>query len=185
MPLLELASIENDLKHSFFPEPTTVVGWPEYPEKGLKIMDEYNNQSGQSSYGGSMGTGAGTAPMKEKIAEKATEIKEQVIEAGRKATDKIDQSRQSTASTLEKTASTLHSSGDRVAGTGHQAVDAVAGAAHSAAKGVQATADYVRSNDLKAMGEDVQALVKRYPAYSIAAAAILGFLIVRGMRNSD
>jgi hypothetical protein len=35
------------------------------------------------------------------------------------------------------------------------------------------------------MGEDIQELVKRYPAYSIAAAAILGFLIVRGMRSKD
>jgi len=148
-------------------------------------MDDYNNQSGQSSYGGSTGAGAGTAPMKEKITEKANELKEQATQAARRATEKIDQSRQSTAGALEKTATSLHSSGDAVAGTGHQVVDAVAGAAHSTAKGVQATADYVRSNDLKAMGADIQALVKRYPTYSIAAAAVLGFLIVRGMRSGD
>jgi ElaB/YqjD/DUF883 family membrane-anchored ribosome-binding protein len=139
-------------------------------------MDDYNKQSGQSSYGESTGTGTtGTAArMKEQISEKAADVKEKVTDFGRKAGDKIDDSRESAAGALDKTASSLHSGGDKLSG-----------AAHSAADKIQATADYVRRTDLKGMAEDVQDIVKRYPGQSLAAAAILGFLVARGLRRSD
>jgi ElaB/YqjD/DUF883 family membrane-anchored ribosome-binding protein len=88
--------------------------------------------------------------------------------------DKIDDSRESAAGALGKTASSLHSGGDKLSGV-----------AHSAADKIQATADYVRRTDLKGMAEDVQDIVKRYPGQSLAAAAILGFLVARGLRRSD
>ena len=78
------------------------------------------------------------------------------------------------ASTLDRTASALHSKSDRVAS-----------AAHATADKIQATADYVRDHDFKEMANDVQELVKRYPGQSLAAAAILGFLVARVMRSSD
>jgi hypothetical protein len=53
---------------------------------------------------------------------------------------------------LDQTASSLHSGSDKLSGV-----------AHSAADKIQATADYVRRTDLKAMAEDVQDLVERYP----------------------
>lgn len=135
-------------------------------------MDDYNKQSGQSSYGESTGTGApGTAArMKEQIAD----AKEKVTDFGRKAADKIEDSRESAAGALDKTASSLHSGGDQLSSV-----------AHSAANKLQATADYVRRTDLKGMAEDVQDIVKRYPGQSLAAAAILGFLVARGLRGSD
>jgi ElaB/YqjD/DUF883 family membrane-anchored ribosome-binding protein len=139
-------------------------------------MDDFNKQTGHSSFGESTGTGAtGTAArMKEQVSEKAAEVKQSVTEFGRRAADKIDGSRESAAGALEQTASSLHSGGDKLSD-----------AAHSAADKIQATADYVRSTNLKGMADDVQNLVKRYPGQSLAAAAILGFLVARGLRSSD
>jgi ElaB/YqjD/DUF883 family membrane-anchored ribosome-binding protein len=140
-------------------------------------MDDYNTQSGQSSsYGESTGTGAaGTAArMKEQVSEKAGDIKEKVSDFGRKAVEKIDDSRQSAADVLDQTASSLHSGGDKLSG-----------AAHSAANSIQATAEYVRQTDVKGMAADVGELVKRYPGPALAAAAILGFLVARGLSGND
>jgi ElaB/YqjD/DUF883 family membrane-anchored ribosome-binding protein len=139
-------------------------------------MDDYNKQSGQSSHGESTGTGAtGTAArLKEQISEKAADVKEKVTEFGRKAADKIDDTRQSAAGALDKTATSLHSGSDKLSGV-----------AHSAADKIQATADYVRRTDLKGMAADIQDVVKRYPGQALAAAAVLGFLVARSMRNSD
>jgi ElaB/YqjD/DUF883 family membrane-anchored ribosome-binding protein len=139
-------------------------------------MDEFNKQPGQASYGESTGSGGtGTAArMKEQISDTAADVKEKVTEFGRKAADKIDGSRESAAGALDKTATSMHSGGDKLSGV-----------AHSAADKLQATADYVRRTDLKGMVEDVQDIVKRYPGQALAAAAVLGFLVARGLRRSD
>jgi len=141
-------------------------------------MDDYNKPIGQSSSGeptGSGSTGAGTAArMKEQISDTTADVKDKVTEFGRKAADKIDDSRESAAGALDQTASSLHSGGDKLSGV-----------AHSAADKIQATADYVRRTDLKAMAEDVQDLVKRYPGQALAAAAVLGFLFARGLRGRE
>src|ERR1700731_1578688 len=136
-------------------------------------MDDYNKQSGQSTnYGESTGTGAaGTAArMKEEVADKATDIKEKVSDFGRKAVEKIDDSRQSAADALDQTASSLHSGGDKLSSV-----------AHSAADSIQATAKYVLQTDVKGMAADVGEFVKRYPGPALAAAAIIGFLVARGL----
>jgi ElaB/YqjD/DUF883 family membrane-anchored ribosome-binding protein len=137
--------------------------------------DNYNKPSGQSSYGEPTGPGTGTAArMQEEISQTATDVKAKVADLGRQAADKIDSSRVSAAGALDQTASSLHSSGDKLSGV-----------AHSAADQLQATADYIRRTDLKGMADDVQDLVKRYPGQSLAAAAILGFLVARGLRSND
>jgi ElaB/YqjD/DUF883 family membrane-anchored ribosome-binding protein len=140
-------------------------------------MDDYNTQSGQSStYGESTGTGGSgaAARMKEQVSEKAADIKEKVSDFGRKAVEKIDDSRQSAADALDQTASSLHSGGDKLSD-----------AAHSAANRLEATADYVRQTDVKGMAADVGEFVKRYPGPALAAAAIFGFLLARGLSSND
>jgi ElaB/YqjD/DUF883 family membrane-anchored ribosome-binding protein len=107
-----------------------------------------------------------------KLSDKAADVKEKVADFGRRTVDKLDDSRQSAADGLDVTASKLHSGGQQLSG-----------AAHSAADKLHATADYVRQNDLKAMSADVQEIMKKYPVHSLAAAAILGFLVARGLRN--
>jgi ElaB/YqjD/DUF883 family membrane-anchored ribosome-binding protein len=139
-------------------------------------MDEHNDQPGQTSQGESTtSSGTGTAArMKEQISETAADVKGKVFDFGRKAADKVDSSRESAAGTLEKTATSIHSGGDKLSGV-----------AHAAADKVQATADYVRRTDPKSMAGDVQDIVKRYPGQALAAAAILGFLVARGLRRGD
>lgn len=139
-------------------------------------MENYMEQSEQSSSGEPTGTVvAGPASrMKEQVIDTATNVKDKVAEYSRKAADKLDGSRESAAGALDKTASSLHSGSDKLSGVGH-----------SAAEKIQATADYVRRTDLKGMAADVQDIVKRYPGQSLAVAALLGFLLARGMRSSD
>jgi hypothetical protein len=139
-----------------------------------KTMDGYKDQPDQTFPGESTARGGtGTAArMKEQILETASDVKGTVTDFGRKAADKINSSRESAAVTLEKTATSIHSGGDKLSGV-----------AHSAADKVQATAGYLRRTDLKGMAEDVQDVVKRYPGQALAAAAILGFLVARGLRR--
>ena len=58
--------------------------------------------------------------------------------------------------------------------------------AQTATDKVKAAADYLRETELTAMAEDVKEIVKRYPGWSIAAAALVGFLLAHiGSRNSN
>lgn len=130
--------------------------------------DQFNKGTGNSS------EGRGTAArMQEAIGAKASEAKDKVVEYGRKAVDKIDAQRGPAANALDETASALHEKSDKAANAAHRTADKI-----------QATADYIREHDLKAMTDDVGSLVRRYPAQSLAAAAIAGFLIARGLRRN-
>jgi ElaB/YqjD/DUF883 family membrane-anchored ribosome-binding protein len=162
---------------------TQLYGFCAQPsEKGENMDEQYKDQSQNRPYGepASSGTSlsgaaAGTAArLKEQISDKAADVKDRVTDFSRRTADKLDASREPAASTLDRTASALHSKSDRVAS-----------AAHATADKIQATADYVRDHDFKEMANDVQELVKRYPGQSLAAAAILGFLVARVMRSSD
>jgi ABC-type transporter Mla subunit MlaD len=120
------------------------------------------------------GMAGAAARAKDQVAGTLSDAKDKVAELGRQSVDKLNDSRESAAGALEKTASSLHSSGDSVSGF-----------AHSTADSLQATADYVRRTDLKGMGEDVVEIVKRYPGQALAAAAVLGFLVARGLGGRD
>jgi len=134
------------------------------------MNDQFNDPS-VSGYGEGTGT---AARMKEEVEGRASEVKQKVADFGRKAADRIDSQRQPVADTLNRTASTLHQQGDNAASV-----------AHTTADKLQVAADYVRGNDLKAMMGDVQDLAKRYPGQSLAAAAIVGFLLGRLFRSTD
>lgn len=111
--------------------------------------------------------------MKKTIADKAADAKETVNEFGRRAADKLEESRESTARALESTSTSLHSGADQFSDMGHYAADRL-----------QATADYVRENNLESIFEDLQNVVRRYPAQALAGAAILGFFVARGLSRS-
>jgi vacuolar-type H+-ATPase subunit E/Vma4 len=116
---------------------------------------------------------AGTAArMKRDISDKAEDAKQSIRELGRNAAEKLDKSRSSAADALEWTASSLHTRADQVSDF-----------THSAADRLQNTADYVRETDFQLFKEDVQELVKRYPGRSLIVAAVLGFVVARGLRN--
>jgi hypothetical protein len=143
-------------------------------------MDD-NNPTSETPYGQPEG-GAATAARK-KLSEKAAEVKDKVADFGRKTVDNIDDSRKSTADALHQAAAKLHSGGEQLSGVAHAAADQISGAAHDTANKLRVAADYIRETDLKGMGEDLKDIVKRYPGPALAAAAVLGFIVARGLRR--
>ncbi len=143
-------------------------------------MDNFNKEStSQQPYWNLENRAAGAnsssaTAVRMKLADKAADMKDRVTDFGRKTVDKLDDSRETAAGALDATASTLHTRGDQISG-----------AAHSAANKIHATANYVRQTNLKGMVDDVEDILKRYPAQTLAAAAFLGFLIGRAFRRFD
>jgi len=124
---------------------------------------------------GSSSSLAGTAArIKEQVGERAVQAKDAVVDFGRKTVENIDAQRGPAAGTLDQTASVLHEQAERVAG-----------AARATADRLHATADYVRTQDVKAMAKDVEDLVRRYPGPALAIAAVMGFMTARVLRTRD
>jgi len=144
-------------------------------------MDDYDNPTSETPYAQPEG-GTGTAA-RMKLSEKAAEVKEKAADFGRRTVESIDGSRESTAGALDQTAAKLHSHGDQLSGAAHAVAERISGVAHGTADKLQSAADYIRETDLKAMGEDVKDVVKRYPGPALAAAAVLGFLVARSLRR--
>ena len=133
-----------------------------------------NNRESAADVSNTASSSTGTAArMKKTVADKAAEAKETVNEFGRRAADKLDESRVSTARALENTSTSLHSGAEQFSDAGHYAADRL-----------QATADYLRETDIRSIFEDVQNFVRRYPAQALAGAAVLGFLVARGLSRS-
>jgi ElaB/YqjD/DUF883 family membrane-anchored ribosome-binding protein len=132
----------------------------------------------------SPGSGA-AARMKRDLTDKAQHVKEGLNNLGRKPSDRIDGSRESTAKALAWTATALHSRTDKMSQLAHSRTDKMSQLAHSAADRIQVGADYLRERDLERIMEDVRGVVKKYPGRSLAAAAILGFLIAWELRRSS
>jgi ElaB/YqjD/DUF883 family membrane-anchored ribosome-binding protein len=146
-------------------------------------MDDKIKQSNPSSYPPPPATTVGrmkdqfsekVADAKGQFSEKMADVKERVSDFGRDAAQKLDGSRASAAGALEQTASSLQAGGNKLSGV-----------AQSAADRIQTTANYVRETDLRGMMDDLTGVVKRYPGQALAAAAILGFLVARGLRSRD
>jgi hypothetical protein len=66
---------------------------------------------------------------------------------------------------------------EKLTDLGRDAAGQLSEAAQTATDKVKATADYLRETELTAMAEDVKDIVKRYPGWSLAAAAAVGFLL--------
>jgi hypothetical protein len=60
---------------------------------------------------------------------------------------------------------------------GRDAAGQLSEAAQTASDKVKAAADYLRETELTAMADGVKKIVKRYPGWSLAAAAVVGFLL--------
>jgi hypothetical protein len=85
-------------------------------------------------------------------------------------------SKSSIASGIDSVASALDDKADNLPGGAK-----VASAAHATVDALQTTADYLRDQDLKGMLADLRGLAKRHPGAMLAAAGLLGFLLVRSM----
>jgi ElaB/YqjD/DUF883 family membrane-anchored ribosome-binding protein len=131
-----------------------------------------NNRESAADASRPMSAGDTASRVKRTISDKAEDAKESLNELGRKASDTLRSSRHTTANALDRTASTLHSGADQFSDY-----------AHSAADRLQDTADYFRESDIESIFQDLRDVVRRYPGRSLAVAAVLGFLITRGLRR--
>lgn len=129
-------------------------------------MDSFSRDF-DSAAGQVVGT---AARMKEQVGQ----AKDAAADFGRKTVETIDAQRGPAAQTLDHTASALH-----------QHADKVAGLAHATADKLHATADYVRTQDAKAMATDVADLVRRYPGPALAVAAAFGFMVARVVQTRE
>ena len=84
---------------------------------------------------------------------------------------------------MHQAAAKLHSGGEQISGIAHTAVDQISDVAHGTADKLHEAADYIHQKDLKAMGEDLKDIVKKYPGPSLAVAAVLGFIVARSFRR--
>ena len=105
-------------------------------------------------------------------------MKEHDTDARRLATAKIDAQREPAARALDNTAGRLRErSADLTSATSR--------AAEVTADKLQATAHYLRENDVRAMMDDVEDVVRQHPGPALAAAAVVGFLVGRALRRND
>jgi ElaB/YqjD/DUF883 family membrane-anchored ribosome-binding protein len=65
----------------------------------------------------------------------------------------------------------------QISETAADAKQKVTDLAESATDKVKAASDYLRQTELTAMAEDVKEIVKRYPGWSLAVAAVVGVLL--------
>ena len=114
-----------------------------------------------------------------KVSDAVEQTKNKLTEFGTAAASKIDQNRAVAASGLEEAAATLHQRAEKLPGG-----EKVTHFAHSAADKLNATAGYVRQNDLNSMRSDVENLVKKNPGPSLLVAVALGFFIGRSLKGS-
>jgi len=110
----------------------------------------------------------------EDLKSKAASVKQKVADAGRRTAETVDSKREPTAKTLESAANTLRQGSDRV-------TDATSRAAYGTADKLEATAGYIRENDLRSMMEDAQGVVRRHPGPALAVAAVAGFLVGKAL----
>jgi DNA-binding ferritin-like protein len=75
---------------------------------------------------------------------------------------------------------------EKLTALGGDAVGQLSDLAQTATEKAKAAADYLRKTELKAMAEDVKDIVKRYPGWTLTAAAVIGFLLAHvGSRNTN
>jgi hypothetical protein len=79
---------------------------------------------------------------------------------------------------IDAAADSLHANADRLPGG-----ERVSGAAHSAAAGMEKAADYLRDQDLRGLLTDIRQSITRHPGAALLAAAALGFVIARNLRD--
>jgi hypothetical protein len=137
------------------------------PSAGSTASGGDNFESTYST-GGDLGKPDASRNLKDAAARKTANVRQRVSDYTHVVAQKVDASRQPVADSLYSTASIVEERGQRVAG-----------AAHSVAGKIRSGAEYIRSNDLDNMVEDIADSVKRYPTFALGAAAIVGFLIGR------
>ena len=114
----------------------------------------------------------------DQISEAVTSVKDKAQDLGKLAADKMNETRSSAANGLANAASAIHQKADSLPGG-----DTVHSVAHSTADKLTATADYVRSHEMKDVIADLEACVRRNPGPSLLASVAVGFIAGRMFRE--
>ena len=96
----------------------------------------------------------------------------------RSAERAVESRRKAAAEGLASAAERLHRRGDDLPGG-----ERVTNLAHGTADRIEATADFLRDHDTKAMVGNVKEFVRKHPGKSLAVAAVIGFLAARALRE--
>jgi ElaB/YqjD/DUF883 family membrane-anchored ribosome-binding protein len=96
----------------------------------------------------------------------------------RSAEQAFDSRRKGTADKFASAAERLHRRADDLPG-----VERAAKMAHGTADRLEATAEYLRTHDAKAMAGNVMDVVRKHPGKSLAIAVVIGFLAARSLRS--
>jgi ElaB/YqjD/DUF883 family membrane-anchored ribosome-binding protein len=121
-----------------------------------------------------------TSTLNNKVSDTVGKAKEKAEEYGKAVQNKIDETRAPAADSLQSAASKLHETAEGLPGG-----EKVTSLAHATADKIQATAEYVRDHDVKAMMTDVEHVVRRHPGQSLLIAAAVGFLLGRAFKSED
>ena len=130
-------------------------------------MENFNKEStSQQPYWNpeNRAAGAGSSPGTAARMKLADNIRYERSRYRRKVLGNLDDSTRNSCRRRRRHSSTLHLRGDQISG-----------AAHSAANKIHATANYVRQTNVKGMVDDFEDILKRYPAQTLAAAALCDF----------
>lgn len=91
---------------------------------------------------------------------------------------KIDDRREQAGETMEHAAESVRSHADQIPGG-----ERTSEMANQAADRVEGVAGYLKDNDMSAMIEDLETVVRDHPKESLIAAAAAGFLVGRTLRS--
>lgn len=90
----------------------------------------------------------------------------------------VDERREQAGEGMERAAESVRSHADQIPG-GQRTTDM----ANQAADRVENVAGYLRDNDMSAMVQDVEQVVRDHPKEALIAAAAVGFLVGRAVRS--
>jgi len=114
------------------------------------------------------------AKMVRNISDATADVKETANELSRHAEDKLAAIRETIAGTIAEASAAVADGGKQISGI-----------AEVATEKFRDSANYVRRTDLKTMGTNVKAFIKRNPKASILMGAVAGFLIAWSFRSDD
>jgi len=115
--------------------------------------------------------GSAVDAAKDRLSDAATQLRSTATQYGNSAADQVDKNAHTAANALQSAAEKLRSQGQTGGDT------TVAGIAKTAAGKIDATADYLKDFDTRALLGQVENWTRNNPGVAIASAAALGFVI--------
>jgi ElaB/YqjD/DUF883 family membrane-anchored ribosome-binding protein len=140
------------------------------PGEAAPLADQGSAQMGSAT------TGSPAEQAREYGQHALDEVKEKGGQAASAAEERANQGIDKAAEATQGLADTLRQKAGSLPGEKPTQL------AHQAASGLERGADYLRQADVTEMRGDLEQLIRRYPAQSLAVGAVIGFLVARAFR---